>query len=43
MTGFAIAGALNAAALWFEETGPSSAREISEHYADLFVAALTPA
>ena len=43
MTAFAIAGALNAAALWFEETGPSSPREIGEHYADLFVAALTPA
>jgi AcrR family transcriptional regulator len=42
MTAFAIAGALNAAALWFEEAGPYSARQISEHYADLFVASLTP-
>jgi len=42
MTAFAIAGALNAAALWFEETGPYSARQISEHYADLFVTSLTP-
>lgn len=40
LTAFAIAGALNAAALWFEEDGERSRREIGEHYADLFVAAL---
>lgn len=42
MTAFAIAGALNAAALWFEDGGPKAAREIGEHYAELFVSALEP-
>jgi AcrR family transcriptional regulator len=42
MTAFAIAGALNAAALWFEDGGPKTAREIGEHYAELFVGALEP-
>lgn len=41
MTAFAIAGALNAAALWFEDDGPCTAREIGDHYASLFVAALS--
>jgi AcrR family transcriptional regulator len=42
MTAFAIAGAMNAAALWFEDDGPKTARQIGEHYAELFVAALEP-
>jgi AcrR family transcriptional regulator len=42
MTAFAIAGALNAAALWFEDDGPKTARQIGEHYAELFVGALQP-
>lgn len=41
LTAFAVAGALNAAALWFEEDGHSTARQIGEHYADLFIVALT--
>ncbi|QBQ49593.1 MULTISPECIES: TetR/AcrR family transcriptional regulator [Brevundimonas] len=40
LTAFAIAGALNAAALWFEDDGPRSPRQIGEHYADLFTNAL---
>ncbi len=42
MTAFAIAGALNAAALWFEDDGPRTARQIGAHYAALFVDALAP-
>lgn len=42
LTAFAIAGALNAAALWFDESGACTARDIGQHYADLFTAALSP-
>src|SRR5262249_45487371 len=40
MTAFAIAGSLNAAALWFEDGGPMTPQQIGEHYADLFIRAL---
>lgn len=40
MAAFAISGALNAAALWFEDGGAMTAREIGERYAEFFVRAL---
>ncbi|MNS79615.1 HTH-type transcriptional repressor KstR2 [compost metagenome] len=41
LTAFAIAGALNSAALWFEEDGSLTPRDIGQHYADLFTGALS--
>lgn len=40
LSAFAIAGALNAAAYWFEEDGPRTPRDIGEHYAHIFIRAL---